>query len=285
MDHANRFHGKSVSVGHPNPAVPAIATSSCGIAVMAKASAPGRAKTRLVPPLSFDEAALLNTAFLQDVADNILAAGRAAPPRGGIAGYAAYGPPGSEDFFRRALPASIGLIEAWLPNFGDCLLRTIERIFARGHGAAMVLNSDSPTLPTAYLSEAAEMLARPGDRAVLGPSSDGGYYLLGLKNAHRRLFEDIAWSTACVAEQTLARCREIGLAIHVLPVWYDVDDVTGLRKLCTELSRNGQPPSRQVEADRPHQPRHSAALLDRLRRDPSFTRRVGGLQQVERLSA
>ena len=177
--------------------------ASCGIAFMAKASTPGRAKTRLVPPLTFDEAAALNTAFLQDVADNVLLAARHTAPAAGIAGYAAYGPPGSEDFFRRTLPGAIGLIGAWLPNFGDCLLHTIREIFARGHSSAVVLNSDSPTLPTALLIETAELLARPGDRAVLGPSSDGGYYLLGLKTAHRRMFEDIAWSTERVAAQTL----------------------------------------------------------------------------------
>ena len=99
----------------------------------------------------------------------------------------------------------------------------------------MVLNSDSPTLPTAFLVETAEMLARPGERAVLGPSSDGGYYLLGLKTAHRRLFEDIAWSTERVAAQTLERAREIGLDVHMLPVWYDVDDIEGLRRLAGEV--------------------------------------------------
>ena len=81
---------------------------------MAKASAPGRAKTRLVPPLTFDEAADLNTAFLQDVAENLVAADEQihAAQNAAIVGYAAYGPPGSTDFFRRILPASIGLIEA-----------------------------------------------------------------------------------------------------------------------------------------------------------------------------
>ena len=91
------------------------------------------------------------------------------------------------------------------------------RVLARGHQSAVVLNSDSPTLPTALLVETAEMLARPGERAVLGPSTDGGYYLLGLKTAHRRLFEDIAWSTESVAGQTLERAREIKLDVHVLP--------------------------------------------------------------------
>src|SRR5271154_447541 len=99
MDDAKRFAGDS----------------SCGIAIMAKASAPGRTKTRLVPPLTFDEAAALNTVFLQDIAANLLEAARHA----GIAGYAAVAPTGSEDFFSRILPPAIGLIDACLPNFGD----------------------------------------------------------------------------------------------------------------------------------------------------------------------
>src|SRR3984885_4583941 len=114
MDHANRLNGKSVSSCGPAHAT---AAASCGIAFMAKASAPGRAKTRLVPPLTFEEAAVLNTAFLQDVADNVLIAAGDGECHGGIAGYAAYGPPGSEDFFCRTLPGAIGFIPAWRANF------------------------------------------------------------------------------------------------------------------------------------------------------------------------
>ena len=154
------------------------AVARCGIAIMAKASTPGRTKTRLVPPLTFAEAAALNTAFLQDIAENVLQAGRHSE----IAGYVAFAPRGSEDFFRSILPPTIGLIDACLPTFGDCLLHTVEHLLARGHQSAVVLNSDSPTLPTALLIETAEALARPGERAVLGPSSDGGYYLLGHQN-------------------------------------------------------------------------------------------------------
>jgi uncharacterized protein len=269
MDHANRLNGKSVSVSSASDQTIKTEASGCGIAFMAKASAPGRAKTRLVPPLTFEEAAALNTAFLQDVAANVLAAARDAD----IAGYAAFGPPGSEDFFQRILPPPIGLIEAWLPNFGDCLLRTIEHILDAGHDSAVVLNSDSPTLPTALLVETAEVLARPGDRAVLGPSSDGGYYLLGLKAAHRHMFADIAWSTERVATQTLERAREIGLEVHRLPVWYDVDDVEGLSRLCDELGDNLV---RRHGADRlsPHHAVHSAALMDGLWRDRDFVRRA-----------
>jgi rSAM/selenodomain-associated transferase 1 len=287
MGKGNGFAGKSVTAdaagGGPSKAK-ATSKSTCGIAFMAKASAPGRAKTRLVPPLTFDEAAALNTAFLQDVADNVLAAAASCPPHAGIAGYAAYGPPGSEDFFRATLPETVGLIGAWLPNFGDCLLHTIGEILARDHFAAVVLNSDSPTLPTALLIETAEVLARPGDRAVLGASSDGGYYLLGLKAAHRRMFENIDWSTERVADQTLERAREIRLEVHRLPAWYDVDDVEGLRRLHGEL-HGEDTASRSRHAHRPHHAKQTAKLMDTLRRNHDFALRVDSLLQFEEARA
>jgi len=224
MEGGNRFdkfaRSQQVSAGGQDQrrdrmttTVPALQpTATCGMAVMAKASAPGRTKTRLVPPLTFDEAAALNTAFLQDIADNIQLAGCHA----GITAYVAFAPSGSEEFFRRILPPPIGLIDACQPSLGDCLLSTSRQIFARGHASAVLLNGDSPTLPTGLLIEAVRVLAQPGERAVLGPSSDGGYYLIGLKTVQRRLFEDIAWSTERVAAQTLERAREIGLDVYVL---------------------------------------------------------------------
>ncbi len=231
--------------------------ASCGIAVMAKASRPGKTKTRLVPPLSFEEAAAFNTAFLQDVAANIAAAGQEVAAEASIAAYMAYGPPGSAAFFQSHFPPAVGLIEAWHENFGDCLLVAIEQVLARGHAGAVVLNSDSPTLPPALLVETARMLARPGDRAVLGPSSDGGYYLLGLKAPHRRLFENVAWSTPAVARQTRERAAEIGLDVHLLPEWYDVDDVASLQLLRGEVIEG-----RAFAADLASAPgAHAAALL------------------------
>jgi rSAM/selenodomain-associated transferase 1 len=269
MNDADRFNGKPVR--DRAALIGGSSAASCGIAFMAKASVPGRAKTRLVPPLTYDQAADLNTAFLQDVADNLLLAGHGANGRAAIVGYAAYGPPGSADFFRRILPQSIGLIEAWLPNFGDCLFHTIREILARGHDGAVVLNADSPTLPTAFLVETAEVLARPGDRAVLGPSTDGGYYLLGLKFAHRRMFEDIAWSTERVAEQTLARAREIGLDVHMLPAWYDVDDIDGLRRLQAELRGcAAKAPAQDLAV--PHYAVQTAKLMNELARDRDIGR-------------
>ena len=295
MNRADRFNAKSLSTSSKSTrnkptrnkstrkladstAAPAIAFA--GIAFMAKASEPGRAKTRLVPPLTFDEAAKLNTAFLRDVADNLSLAARHAAPEAGIVGYAACGPPGAEEFFRRTLPGSIGLIDAWLPNFGDCLFHTISHILGRGHGAAVVLNADSPTLPTALLIETAQVLARPGDRAVLGPSSDGGYYLLGLKTAHRHMFDNIDWSTERVAEQTRERADEIGLEVHTLPVWYDVDDIDGLQRLHAELSGGADVAEPRLTPHAPHYAFQTARLMAELSRHHDFGRRIETVRQV-----
>ena len=70
---------------------------------------------------------------------------------------------------------------------------------------------------------------------VLGPSEDGGYYLIGLKKLHRRVFAEIEWSTDRVAAQTLERAREIDLEVELLPTGFDVDDRATLRRLCQEL--------------------------------------------------
>ncbi len=206
---------------------------SCAMAVMGKASIPGRVKTRLVPPLSADEAAQLNTAFLQDAVANVIGAGASA--------YVAFGPAGSDAFFREHLPPEAGLIAASLPNFGACLAIAIDTMLEAGHCGACVLNADSPTLPMRLLREATRLLSEPGERAVLGPSEDGGYYLLGLKSVQPHLFENIDWSTERVCAQTRQRAAEAGLPVVLLEPWYDVDDAAALRRLERELSHQPKP--------------------------------------------
>lgn len=261
MDAANPLGRETKSVGHSagDRDRRRRTDGACAIAIMAKASAPGRTKTRLVPPLNFEQAASLNTTFLQDMAHNLLSAGSHAA----IAGYVAFAPAGTEAFFHDTLPPNVGLIDACLPSLGDCLVHTIKEIFARGHAAAVVLNSDSPTLPTALLTETASVLAQPGERAVLGPCTDGGYYLLGLKTLHRRLFEDITWGTEQVAAQTLERAREAKLDVHLLPPWYDVDDVEGLRRLQRELG-SAHAGHAELDPRTPYYPAATAALMHSL---------------------
>jgi hypothetical protein len=164
--------------------------------------------------------------------------------RAAIDGYIAYVPKGLEPLFDGHLADRTGLVladgspemPAMVQGFGRCLLHAVRSLLDDGYGAVCVLNSDSPTLPTSILVRTAEILAGPGDRAVLGPAEDGGYYVLGLKAEHAHMFADIAWSTDSVAARTRQRAAEIGLALVELPAWYDVDDAASLYRLIDELN-------------------------------------------------
>lgn len=225
-------------------------SATCAIGVMAKAPRSGRSKTRLCPPLSPDQAARLSAAFLRDTTANILEAARAAP----IAAYAAYAPRDAETLVVPHLAVGTDLVladgstpaPAAVEGFGRCLLQAIDGMLAHGHAAACVLSSDIPTLPTRLLVLAARLLLAPGDRAVLGACDDGGYYILGLKQAHARLFADIAWSTDTVAAATRARAREIGLALIELEPWYDVDDAASLARLSADRTGYAAPATRAI---------------------------------------
>jgi hypothetical protein len=240
----------------------------CAIAVMAKASVSGLAKTRLVPPLTPVEAANLNTCFLRDIADSLIRASRLA----NIAPFMAFAPAGTAAFFRDILPARFGLLETVAPGLGECLFQAATALLDAGHDCVCLLNSDSPTLPAAYLVAAATALVAPGDRMVLGPSTDGGYYLIGLKRPHRRLFADIDWSTERVAAQTLDRAGELGLAVHHLPSWYDVDDAATLRLLVGELIGDRR---FRVWGSRPTPARWTRREIARLNRSADLAARLG----------
>jgi rSAM/selenodomain-associated transferase 1 len=210
---------------------------------MAKAPAVGRVKTRLVPPLSPNEAAALGGCFLRDVTANIALAGRSAP----IDGFVAFAPAGSEALFEPVIEPGTGFVladgapqmPAGVDGLGRCLLHAAQGLLARGYGAVCLLNADSPTLPTDLLVVAATALARPGDRLVLGPAEDGGYYLIGMKAAHVSLFSAIDWSTDRVTSQTRARAAAIELDTLMLRPWFDVDDVASLRALIAALDGRG----------------------------------------------
>jgi uncharacterized protein len=199
---------------------------------MAKAPRPGKVKTRLSPPLTPDQASALNMCFIRDTTENIQRVTEAS----NSAGLVAYTPVGDESAFDGLLPSNFQLLAQRGDGFGERLLYASEDLFACGFSAACLIDSDSPTMPQEVLLQAVERLSRAGDRMVLGASDDGGYYLIGLKRLHHRLFEQVDWSTERVFEQTLERAREIGLRTELLPTWYDVDDAATLERLRRELA-------------------------------------------------
>jgi hypothetical protein len=218
----------------------------CAVAVMAKAPQAGKVKTRLVPPLTPEEATSLNAAFLRDVTENISLAGASVP----LAAFVAYAPAGAAAAFDGLLAPKTGLVLAdgsitapdAIEGIGRSLLHATTSLLAQGFHAACLVNSDSPTLPTEFLCDAVTTLLRPGDRMVLGVAEDGGYYLIGLKSPHAALFANIAWSTDRVAAQTLERARLMGLEVIELPTWLDVDDAGDLARLVEALAVDGTVP-------------------------------------------
>ncbi len=213
----------------------------CAFTVMAKAPVAGKVKTRLSPPLTPEEAAALNADFLRDTLANLAAAARQ------CAGccVVSYTPVGHEAAFTGILPADTLLLPQRGDGFGERLLATAEDLFACGFSAVCLIDSDSPTVPTAeFVSAAKALLPAPrevADSAVLGRSDDGGYYLLGMTRPHARLFADIAWSTEVVADQTEQRAAELGLPLTRLATWYDVDDAASLARLRGEFAADAVP--------------------------------------------
>lgn len=197
---------------------------------MTKVPRAGQVKTRLVPPLTHEEAAQLNACFLRDTAATIQKS-----CHGNAVGIGVYTPIGSETGYIDILPSEFQLLPQRGDGFGERLALAVEDLFRCGFESVCLIDSDSPTVSADAYQQAVAALARPGDRVVLGPSDDGGYYLIGLKQTHPELFEGIDWSTERVFDQTRRRAADLNLETATLPNGYDVDDAATLQRLCDEL--------------------------------------------------
>ena len=198
---------------------------------MAREPVPGTVKTRLGPALSDDDIALLYGCFLRDRIDQVRSLNDAAP-------VIAYTPPESRSFFAELAPDFL-----LLPQIGDGLsarlIDIVGQLLDMGHGGVIATDSDSPTLPTEHLQEAVERLAATAADVVLGPSDDGGYYLIGVRRLYPELFDDMPWSTPQVYDETLKRTAESGLRVASLPAWYDVDTPAEFERLRAEVAALG----------------------------------------------
>ena len=202
------------------------------VIVFAKNPIPNQVKTRLTPTLSPEQAAALYTAFLTDWCKTL-----AALPDVDL--VIAYTPEDAQS----DLQALIGDDAIYIPQMGAVLG---ERLASATQWAAehaytkiLVVGSDSPTLPISYISEAVKLL--DSRDTVVGPSTDGGYYLIGFSTAALtttvpHIFEEIAWSTANVFHQTLARIRSLKATVGLLPPWYDIDTAEDLAFLYAHIS-------------------------------------------------
>jgi rSAM/selenodomain-associated transferase 1 len=208
------------------------------VAIMAKAPRPGTVKTRLCPPLLPTEAAALYRCFLLD---KITAVGALADTQPVVA----YTPDDARAEFDGLAPG-FSLMAQRGRDLGARLHSTLASLLAAGHTGAIAVDSDTPTLPGAFLQQAVQCLSRPGPDVVLGPTEDGGYYLIGVRRAHRELFDGVPWSTSDVLDVTLRRAAKAGLRAACLPSWFDVDTPDDLERLRTVLGAETATPACQT---------------------------------------
>lgn len=197
--------------------------------VMAKQPVPGLTKTRLTPPLTPEQAAQLYASLLQDTLDAVRAAQSIFP----FTPYIAYYPEEAKESFR-ALAPDFQLVLQRGQTLSERLQSVLSTVQAQGYDQVAAINSDSPSLPPAYLTGAFEELDKPQIDAVFGPCEDGGYYLIGWKRPYPRLLREVTMSTTHVLSDTLAIARQEKIEVAVLPAWYDVDDVVDLERLRTD---------------------------------------------------
>jgi len=204
--------------------------------VVAKKPAPGQTKTRLCPPLTPSQAAYLYECFLHDTLDVM----RKVP---GVQRVIGYLPENAQSYFNQLAP-DMDLVCQRGDSLGERLENLLTDTLSSGSLRAVVMDSDSPTLPVAYISQAFEQLI--DSDVVLGPTRDGGYYLIGVNQPQPQLLRQVQMSTPHVLKDTLALAETTGLTVSLLPPWYDVDTIADLHYLNHEIagmSANGNAPA------------------------------------------
>lgn len=200
--------------------------------VFAKEPVPGQVKTRLVPPLTPDQAARCHRAFVSDTLTGVAMATEDARVALAVA------PAGPKPWLARfAAQRDLAMLEQGEGELGARMARVLTT--ATGHGAACILiGADAPDLPLEYLREAFARLRSAS--VVLGPAVDGGYYLIGARGLVPPVFHlDAQWGGPAVLAETEARLCRAGLSYELLGAWRDVDRYDDLEALAARL-RSGE---------------------------------------------
>lgn len=197
------------------------------IVIIAKEPKPGNVKTRLTPPLDPQTASKIYHGLLLDRIEQV-------ESLRGADHILAYFPKSSQHFFENIILSSFTLLSQKGKDLGERLANIFSDLFKDGYERIVIMDSDSPNLPSRHISEGLEIL----DKAdlVLGPCEDGGYYLVGLSSNMPQIFQGIPWSTSRVTELTIKKAKELNKRISLLKEWYDVDTIEDLERLRIELN-------------------------------------------------
>ncbi len=204
---------------------------SCLLALFAKAPRPGEVKTRLVPPLTLEQAAELYEAMLRDILEQ-----HAETTEFDLA--LGFTPADAAGWFRRVAPPSYRLEVQQGATLGERMCGLFSHYTEAGYERIVLRGTDAPTLPAVRISEAFAALGRAD--LVLCPDLDGGYSLIGLRRRCDALFE-LALSRGDVLRETLARAHQAGLRSEVLSPHYDVDRGADLERLARDPAAKSAP--------------------------------------------
>lgn len=202
------------------------------VCIFAKPPEPGSVKMRLIPELGPERAAELAEAFLEDTVAMVRTLDWAECI---IAATAAF----ERSYFKPE--------EVWLQSEGDLgeRLEKVLRLALKRRPVVLAIGADTPGLPAAYLESARRALATAD--AVLGPSLEGGFYLIGLKDCPVGLLEDIQWSHSTTLAATVAKLDQFGMKTVLINPWFDVDSHEDLERLRRQLANDASAAPKTAE--------------------------------------
>ena len=191
---------------------------------MAKAPIAGEVKTRLVPPLTQEQAADLYRALLLDQLEHL--------SRLTVADlYLVYSPDNAAPLMKLLAPPDFQCLAQRGGDLGERMDAAFSDLWRRGHRNVVLVGSDLPALPLTILETAFDLLAASAGQVVLGPSRDGGYYLVGMSRLTSEIFEEMSWGDDQVLRVTLEKLSALGIKPALLPEWFDIDRVEDLNRL------------------------------------------------------
>jgi uncharacterized protein len=207
-----------------------MATGDNALVVMTKAPRPGESKTRLVPPLTFEEAAALSRALLIDQLNHLA-------DFSGAELFVAFTPKDSAELFETLVPKRFSCFPQEGDGLGERMRRAFQQLFAQRFENIVLIGSDLPPIPLHNFDHAYASLSAGRD-VVVGPTEDGGYYLIGMRCLVPGLFEGIHWSRADVFDRTLESIVHAGLSYDLLPLEQDIDTPQDLIRLYSRHQAN-----------------------------------------------
>lgn len=182
-------------------------------------------KTRLMPPLTQEQATKFYRALLLDQLDHLNSLEVADL-------YIAFTPSDAKGLIESFLPAGYGCFPQRDGDLGARMAGVFGELWRRGHGNVIVIGSDLPPVPLGTLHEGFQHLST-GRQVVLGPSRDGGYYLIGMNHPSPEIFSNMTWSHERVLTATTAKLARLGINFRLLAEWFDIDTSADMEHLQT----------------------------------------------------